>query len=69
MRNNPKAPKRIKRLAARRMILDLANVARMYPSRTLTMKHLQLAVFRVRQHALVAPELLEQAGFRAKASR
>jgi len=64
MRNNPKAPPRVKRLAARHLIIDFANVARLYPTRTLRMKDLNLAVFRVRQHKLVGPDLLKQAGFK-----
>jgi hypothetical protein len=58
----------IKRIAARHMILDLANTAKIFTRRTLYMKHINQAVFRCRQRGLVGPELLETAGFRAKAS-
>ena len=50
--------------AAREKILMAANRHRIFNStKVMTMRHIQRAVFRCRQHKLVSPEILEAAGF------
>jgi len=50
--------------AAREKILMAANRHRIFNStKIMTMRHIQRAVFRCRQHKLVSSEVLEAAGF------